>query len=208
MPDDIRLLSPAAVYIGRPGHDHIDLASWHRRDFREIGHLGFDGIDEDAGRGVIGDDIFAWGSTTRIRAVTVPLAGQDPIEQIDRALAALCPCGAEPSEEYTPYCSYDCKPTHRGRDTEPMGRAEVAVTVRRLIEERVAAILRAAGGATAGRYAAGGATARRYLDEQDARDRSTQDFREQALQARRNRNTGPTPRPTWPPRRIDPSRAR
>lgn len=49
-----------------------------------------------------------------------------PIEdQIDRAIAGLCPCGGprrEPSEELpdgSPYCSYDCEPNHTSVHTDP-----------------------------------------------------------------------------------------
>jgi hypothetical protein len=39
-------------------------------------------------------------------------------EQIDRAIAQLCPCGAEPSEDFYPYCGDDCRPSIRGRHTD------------------------------------------------------------------------------------------
>lgn len=50
-------------------------------------------------------------------AVSETVEQPDIVEQIDRATASLCPCGAEPSEDFAPYCSYDCKPTHRARHT-------------------------------------------------------------------------------------------
>lgn len=40
-------------------------------------------------------------------------------EKLDRAIAGLCPCGAEPAEQYAPYCGYDCVPNVAGEDTDP-----------------------------------------------------------------------------------------
>lgn len=54
----------------------------------------------------------------------------DPVEQIDRALAGLCPCGAEPVEEFHPYCSYDCKPNIRGAHTDTRETGELATPMR------------------------------------------------------------------------------
>jgi hypothetical protein len=45
------------------------------------------------------------------------LAGPSIEEKLDRAIAGLCPCGAEPVEEFAPYCGSDCLPTHRGANT-------------------------------------------------------------------------------------------
>lgn len=39
-------------------------------------------------------------------------------DRIDRAIAGLCPCGADPSPEHSPYCSYDCVPNIGGVDTD------------------------------------------------------------------------------------------
>lgn len=41
----------------------------------------------------------------------------DVLDQIDRAVDGLCPCGAEPATG-SAYCSDDCRPTHRGPDTD------------------------------------------------------------------------------------------
>lgn len=41
----------------------------------------------------------------------------ESLAAIDRALNGDCPCGANPRPG-SPYCSYDCEPTHRGPDTD------------------------------------------------------------------------------------------
>jgi hypothetical protein len=42
-------------------------------------------------------------------------------EKLDRAIAGLCPCGAEPAEHYAPYCGYDCVPNIVSDDTDSGG---------------------------------------------------------------------------------------
>lgn len=44
----------------------------------------------------------------------------DVVTAIDRALGALCPCGAEPAEG-SAYCCDDCRPTHIAGDTDTSG---------------------------------------------------------------------------------------
>lgn len=56
---------------------------------------------------------------------------------IDRAIASLCPCGAEPSDEFFPYCSWDCKPTHRVRRTPTFNEMEEYLAEIRQIFSRV-----------------------------------------------------------------------
>jgi hypothetical protein len=60
----------------------------------------------------------------------------DTLAAIDRALANLCPCGGDPrgpSEELphgSPYCSYDCEPTHVSIHTDQRETGEYATPMR------------------------------------------------------------------------------
>lgn len=92
----------------------------------EIGMLTEDGIalaEQDE------VDVLSWGQLEPIRTDRpgMPASSPDPVDPldlIDRAVAGLCPCGAAPSEQFYPYCSYDCKPNHIGgdSDTSPAGQ--------------------------------------------------------------------------------------
>jgi hypothetical protein len=99
--------------------------------WRDIGTIDSDGItltppqrdgDEVAQEfsfdGVTTSQLQSWGSTGIAPATHSPAgAGVDILEQIDRAVDRLCPCGAEPDEEFDPYCSYDCTPNYHARHT-------------------------------------------------------------------------------------------
>ncbi len=50
--------------------------------------------------------------------LTLGETSNDILDRINSNLAQQCPCGAKPSEQYRPYCSFDCKPTHYGRHTD------------------------------------------------------------------------------------------
>lgn len=92
----------------------------------EIGMLTEDGIalaEQDE------VDVLSWGQLEPIRTDRpgMPASSRDPVDPldlIDRAVAGLCPCGTAPSEQFYPYCSYDCKPNHIGgdSDTSPAGQ--------------------------------------------------------------------------------------
>lgn len=78
---------------------------------------------------IISDFMARYGSAPEADADEAEPVAERPAvpieEQIDRAIAGLCLCGAprrEPSEELpdgSPYCSYDCEPNHVVVHTDP-----------------------------------------------------------------------------------------
>lgn len=61
-------------------------------------------------------------------------------QRIDRAIARLCPCGAEPSPDHDPYCSDDCRPTHRAAHTDQAQPGAYLATPMRWRPDLVSAI--------------------------------------------------------------------
>jgi hypothetical protein len=79
-------------------------------------------------------------SMSRAGSTTAPAAAAVPVEdQIDRAIAGLCPCGAEPVEEFHPYCSDDCVPNIRARDTDTAGPGAALATPMRWLPDLLSA---------------------------------------------------------------------
>jgi len=89
-------------------------------------------------RGIIDDFMARYGSAPEadepepvVERPAVPIE-----DQIDRAIAGLCPCGAprrEPSEELPEgslYCSYDCEPNHISVHTDPRETGPLATPSR------------------------------------------------------------------------------
>lgn len=94
--------------------DEVEVMSWGEELIRTVrgGQLSFDGVSTS--------QLVEWGASGRRPATYEPARGADHTdiaEQIDRAIEQLCPCGAQPTPEFAPYCSYDCKPTHRALHT-------------------------------------------------------------------------------------------
>lgn len=65
----------------------------------------------------------SWMPPTRDAAAPPLPAAEAPAasleDRLERAIEGLCPCGAAPSDEFSPYCGYACKPTHYSGDSMP-----------------------------------------------------------------------------------------
>lgn len=128
------------IFIAPLG-DFSDENSWV-----EIARVSDDGIQYPEATGaeevmdLLGGFMLSYGSAEPVRTepasayahggMIAPATPVDPVEQIDRALAGLCPCGAQPVDGFVPYCSDDCRPSHLGIHTDPRESGEGATPMR------------------------------------------------------------------------------
>lgn len=59
---------------------------------------------------------------------TSPRPEPSVMDKLDRAIADLCPCGAEPSEQFYPYCGEACVPSFIGPHTENLPPGALGAT--------------------------------------------------------------------------------